>query len=510
MSLLRVSRLSKRFGGLLVTDDVTFDIAQGSVHALIGPNGAGKTTLMNQITGDLAPNDGTIWLDGQNVTGLAAHERARRGLARSFQISSVFQSLSAESNVAFTIQAGQGHSFRFLRPVAKIEQLREAATAVLKRAGFGGVASATPAEMSYGERRQLELAMAIAAKPKVLLLDEPMAGLSAEESADMVALLRELKGDYAILLVEHDMDAVFSLADQITVLFGGKIIASGPPHVIRNDPAVRAAYLGEEASPAVNDKQGRQPCHVSLGGRPPCEPAKEPPLLKVEDVEAGYGASRVLFGASLEVRRGEVIALLGRNGMGKSTLLKVITGVIRPSAGIVNLDGEDITRLPIHQATARGIGVVPEGRRIFPSLTVEENLVATARLRPAADDPWTLKRVHDLFPRLAERRSNFGNQLSGGEQQMLAIGRALMTNPKLLILDEATEGLAPLIRAEIWRIIEELKALGQAIIIVDKNIDAVSTLADRLYVLEKGKVVWEGGAADFGGAKAEVYERVSV
>jgi branched-chain amino acid transport system ATP-binding protein len=509
MNLLQVSHLMKRFDGVVVTDDVTLGVASSSVHAIIGPNGAGKTTLINQIAGELRPDEGTVQLDGEDITGLSVHKRAQRGLARSFQISNVFHSLSAEDNVGLSIQARQGHSFRFWTPVSGVEELRVRAQMVLAQAGLKTSNAATSAVMGYGDRRQLELAMATAGRPKVLLLDEPMAGLSLEESAEMVAFLRKLKRDYAILLVEHDMDAVFSLADQVTVLFSGRILASGPPDAIRNDPAVRVAYLGDDHTNATIKAQVVPIPKPKPAPKPRAQvPGKQ--VLKIEQVEAGYGASRVLFGISLEVRAGEVIALLGRNGMGKSTLLKVITGAVLPSAGTIIIQGKDVTGRPIHEITELGIGVVPEGRRIFRSLTVEENLVATATLRRSIENPWTLERVYGLFPRLKERPSNLGNQLSGGEQQMLAIGRALMTNPMLLILDEATEGLAPLIRADIWRIIGELKALGQSIVVVDKNLDAVSKVADRLYVLEKGKIVWNGTSDDLDADKEKIYRHVSV
>ncbi|WP_134681505.1 ABC transporter ATP-binding protein [Paracoccus ravus] len=211
-------------------------------------------------------------------------------------------------------------------------------------------------------------------------------------------------------------------------------------------------------------------------------------MLRVEGLKAGYGDSRVLFGIDLAIDRGEVVTLLGRNGMGKTTTVRAIFGLLRPSAGQIAIDGRAVTGAPPHVIARAGLGLVPEGRQVFAPLTVEENLVATARGRGA----WTLERIFRFFPRLAERRRNMGDQLSGGEQQMLAIGRALMTNPELLVLDEATEGLAPLIRDEIWTCLRELKSEGVAILVIDKNIDALSRLADRHVVIQKGRVVWSG------------------
>jgi branched-chain amino acid transport system ATP-binding protein len=214
-------------------------------------------------------------------------------------------------------------------------------------------------------------------------------------------------------------------------------------------------------------------------------------MLEVRGLETSYGVSQVLFGVSLKVEAGQVATLLGRNGMGKSTTVRSIMGIVRPKAGAVSFEGKTLDRLPSYRVAQAGLGLVPEGRQIFPNLTVRENLVATAR-----PGEWNLEKVFGLFPGLKERKDNYGNQLSGGEQQMLAIGRALMTNPRLLILDEATEGLAPLIRVEIYKSIERLKTAGLSILVIDKDIKALIRVADVHYMLEKGRVVWSGSSAD--------------
>jgi branched-chain amino acid transport system ATP-binding protein len=219
-------------------------------------------------------------------------------------------------------------------------------------------------------------------------------------------------------------------------------------------------------------------------------------MLRVEHLETFYGESQVLFGMDLEVDAGEVVTLLGRNGMGKTTTVRSIMGLTRPRAGRIWFEDAEITGLPSYKVARAGLGLVPEGRQIFANLTLRENLVATARTRMNGGAAlWTLDRVFELFPALAERAKSYGDQLSGGEQQMLAIGRALMTNPKLLILDEATEGLAPLVRAEIWRILEALKSTGQAILVIDKNVAALTRIADRHTIIEKGRAVWTGTSA---------------
>jgi branched-chain amino acid transport system ATP-binding protein len=220
------------------------------------------------------------------------------------------------------------------------------------------------------------------------------------------------------------------------------------------------------------------------------------PLLEVDGLETAYGQSQVLFGVSLRIARGQVATLLGRNGMGKTTTVRSIMGIIPSKAGRIAFDGQAVVGLPSYRIAQAGIGLVPEGRQIFPNLTVRENLVATAANRRNDKEPWTLERIFDLFSNLRERQNNYGNQLSGGEQQMLAIGRALMTNPRLLVLDEATEGLAPLIRVEIYRSIERLKAAGLSILLIDKDVKALIRVADVHYMLEKGRVVWQGSSGE--------------
>jgi branched-chain amino acid transport system ATP-binding protein len=219
-------------------------------------------------------------------------------------------------------------------------------------------------------------------------------------------------------------------------------------------------------------------------------------LLEVSEIEASYGLSRVLFGISLAIAPGEMVSLMGRNGMGKTTTVRAIMGLMRASAGSIRFAGKEIHMLPAYRVAKLGIGLVPEGRQVFPNLTTRENLVATAANRTGAAEPWTLEKVYALFPRLAERAGNMANLLSGGEQQMLAIGRALMTNPRLLILDEATEGLAPVIRDEIWQCLARLRAAGQAILVIDKNVDALTRIADRHTIIERGRVVWTGSSRE--------------
>jgi branched-chain amino acid transport system ATP-binding protein len=252
-ALLEIKHLHKAFGALHATDDVTLAIRKGETHALIGPNGAGKTTLVGQLTGELTPDAGRILFNGRDITALSTAQRARLGLARSFQITSIFNSFTALGNVALAVQAREPHSFRFWQPAERIAGLRQPAQKLLQQVGIARLGGAVASRMSHGQHRQLELGMALATEPTMLLLDEPMAGLGIEESRAMSELLARVKGQYTVLLIEHDMDVVFSLADRISVLVGGRIIASGTAEEIRNHPEVRVAYLGEEDDEFVGD-----------------------------------------------------------------------------------------------------------------------------------------------------------------------------------------------------------------------------------------------------------------
>jgi branched-chain amino acid transport system ATP-binding protein len=250
-ALLEVRGLYKHFGGVVATDRLDLAVAEGGVHALIGPNGAGKTTLIAQICGEVEPDSGQVLFAGRDITGLPAHERVGLGLGRSFQITRVFRSLTARDNVALAVQARSGSSMRFWRPVAAERTLFEEADAVLAGLGMRAASGLPAASLPHADQRRLEVAIALACRPRLLLLDEPLAGMGAEEAQAMVGVIGQVKQHTTILMVEHDMDAVFRLADEVSVLVGGRVIASGAPQVIRDDPEVRRAYLGEEEDPAA-------------------------------------------------------------------------------------------------------------------------------------------------------------------------------------------------------------------------------------------------------------------
>jgi branched-chain amino acid transport system ATP-binding protein len=478
MSLFRIEGLVKRFGGLLATDHVSLTVERGEVHALIGPNGAGKTTLVNLITGLLKADAGRILLDEIDITKLRDHQRVAAGMSRCFQVTRVFAKETVHDNLMLAAQAHAGSSLRFMAPRATERDLVQRAIALADRVGLGSERDRIAGTLPHGAQRALDVALALAAEPKLLLLDEPMAGMGPDESARMVELIESLRESMAILLIEHDMDAVFRLANRLTVLVQGP--RADERHGRRSARASRCAG----GVPRYGSRRTRMSTATTTKT-----------LLEAKSIEAGYGASQVLFGIDLTIGAGEVLALLGRNGMGKSTLLKVLTGTLSPMRGDVQFGGAAIGGHKPDAIARRGVAIVPEGRHVFPNLSVDEHLRAFARPRPGSAPRWTVEALYGLFPRLAERKANAGNQLSGGEQQMLAIARALSTHPRLLILDEATEGLAPVIREEIWHCIATLKSEGEAILVVDKYVQRLLPLADRHVILERGRVVWRGDSA---------------
>jgi ABC-type branched-subunit amino acid transport system ATPase component len=482
VSLLQVRGVTKRFGGVVALWRCDLDVAPGEVHALIGPNGAGKTTLANVVSGLLAPTEGRVLFRGKDITDLPAHQRALMGIARTFQVTNLFPRDTVLGNLARAVQARTGSSFRFWEPVSRERHLVEAAVSYARNVGLEARLETPVRALSHGEQRQLEVGVALACAPQLVILDEPTSGMSREETHRVVEWIQALRGAVAVLLVEHDLDVVFRVADRITVLVDGRVVATGPPEAVRQNPEVHRAYLGEPS-------EGRR-APPATPGRPRDKGTRL--LLQVEDLQASYGPSQVLFGVNLQIPEGALVTLLGRNGMGKTTTVHCIVGLVPPKAGRVVFDGQPIQGWPPEAVAALGVALVPEGRQVFPNLTVRENLVAFARNRRGSADPWTLDRVLESFPRLRARLNQLGSRLSGGEQQMLAIGRALMTNPRLLILDEATEGLAPLVREEIWRALQRLNASGLTVLVIDKYVEQLAELADYHFILERGRVVWEG------------------
>ncbi len=472
--LLRVEDLHRSFNGFPAVRGASLAVEAGQVVAVIGPNGAGKTTLFNLVTGVLLPDRGRVLLEGVDVTRWPAHRRCRAGLGRTFQIANVFPRLSVFDNVhaACLAQARKGfHLFRAARRFAVEETWR-----VLELTGLRPQAHRPAGTLSHGDQRILEIALALATRPKLLVLDEPTAGMSPEETASTLQLVTRLNREQGVtvLFCEHDMEVVFSTAHRVVVMHQGRTIAHGTPEEVRANPEVQRAYLGGE-EPEASRREERLP-------------ASGKPLLHVEGIHTYYGLSHVLFDVSLEVREGEAVFLLGRNGAGKSTTLKSVVGLVPPRRGTVRYQGRDLVGRPPHQVARLGVGYVPDDRRIFPDLTVGENLEVATR----GAGYWTADRVFELFPVLREKRHHRGSHLSGGEQKMLAIARALVGNPHLLLLDEPMEGLAPMLVRVLEERIRALKASGLTVLLAEQNVGAALRLADRGYVIDDGRIRFQG------------------
>lgn len=476
MGLLRVEGVEKAFGGFLALAGVHLEVAPGERRAIIGPNGAGKTTLFRIIAGELRPSRGRVLFRGREVTRLPQEGIARLGVARTFQRSSVFPELAVWENVSLARIAAQGQGGWINGPLSRSPEV----DGVLDRVGLLDRARDRAAVLSHGERRQLEIAMALVQRPTLLLLDEPLAGLSGAERARIGRLVKDLDSSLAIILVEHDLDYALDFAHRVTVLHYGQVVAEGSPEAIKEDPKVQEIYIGQPGS-------WRAPEGGSVAPPDPEE------VLSVRGLVAGYGPVQVLSGVDLVVRRGEVVAVLGRNGMGKTTLLSALMGWLPAVQGEIRLGSVSVASLPAHLRADLGMALVPQGRRMFEGLSVEEELALAALPRPGR---WTVARIYEVFPRLYERRKNLSRSLSGGEQQMLAIARALLRNPRLTLMDEPSEGLAPLVVQQIAGLIRTLKEEGETVLLAEQNVQLALSVADRVYILERGETVWEGTPAE--------------
>ncbi|MFL5160785.1 MAG: ATP-binding cassette domain-containing protein [Microvirga sp.] len=480
--ILEARGIAKSFGALKAVQGVNIAVRDRSLHALIGPNGAGKTTAFNLISGFYTPDEGNVLLKGQSIASLSPEAITHAGIGRSFQITNLFPALSVEENLRLAVQARHPRRFDPWTHARLIDQIETETSAVVRYLGVAGIEHAEAGELSYGGQRLLDMGLALATKPRVLLLDEPLAGLAAAERQRIGDIIKRISSDVPMLLVEHDIDRVFQIADAITVMNEGQVLVDGTVEDARLSPRVQEIYIGSGAATVAAK---------------PRESAVEPAmLLTASHINTFYGKSHVLVDVSFDVHQHEIVALLGRNGAGKSTLLKTLTGISRPASGSITLDGHEIAGRPSHEIARLGIGYVPQGRGLFAGMTVGQNLELGRLKRETGHGVrWNLDRIFEYFPRIRERIDTPADFLSGGEQQMVAVARALSGDVKVLLLDEPFEGLAPTIVEQLFESFDKLRH-EVSIIIVDHHLDLALALSDRTVALERGRVIHKGLSKD--------------
>ena len=444
--LLEARGVSVAFGGVRALDDVSFAVRRGEIFGVIGPNGAGKTTLLNTISAVYRPRSGAILVDGVDVTGVAPHRLARMGVARTFQIVQPFARMTVRENVLVGAMFGD-----------RGQDAAAAAEGALVRTGLMGKASFMPPQLTLAERKRLEVARALAMRPRILLLDEVMAGLNHTEVERSIELFRALQADgLTIVIIEHVMRAVLALCDRLMVLNFGAKLAEG----------------------VGGRRGGRSGGGGGVSGQPLRQGAAGVNVLAVRDLVVSYGDSRILWGVDFEIAAGEVVALVGANGAGKTTLLRALTGLVASTGGIV-LGGREMAGLPAYRRARAGLAMVPEGRRLFAGLTVRQNLEMGVRARGettgSGDD---LAFVFAQFPELVRLQHRLAGLLSGGEQQMCAIGRSLMARPRVLLVDEMSLGLAPVVVERLAAVIGRVnRERGVAILLVEQDVGLALEIA---------------------------------
>lgn len=500
--LISAQGLVKRYGGVVATDHVSLELHKGEVMGIIGPNGAGKSTLIGLLGGALTPSEGRIAFNGEDVTRMSAPLRARRGIGRTYQIPRPFLDMTVRENLLVA---------RFsLHPFESGAKARAACDTVLARCGLSDVADLPGREMPLLRRKRLEVARALALEPKLLLLDEVGAGLVDSEVSELIELIQSLRGDVdGIIIIEHVLRVVRECCEKLLVINFGKKFAEGDTSEVMASDEVAAVYLGTahaDSQLAGRSSKATEPTAVARGSHTSAIAGLvgasvttidrgRPPILELQGVHAGYGQARVLNGIDLKVDSGQVIAILGTNGAGKTTLSSVISGSVQPTAGRMLVDGVDVTGAPAHTLSRLGLSQCLEGRRIFAPLTVEENLLLPARKVAAGERMERLEKVYGLFPDLKKMRLNGGTSMSGGQQQMLAIGRALMSRPRLVLFDEISLGLAPIMMDRLYEALQELRRAGLTMLIVEQDVERALELADHVHVMEHGRFALSGPAS---------------
>jgi len=489
--LLEATDLVKRYGGLVATDNVSLTINTGEVVGIVGPNGAGKSTLIGLLGGAVRADGGSVKLDGRDITALGAAERARLGIGRTYQIPRPFLNVTVRENLLAARYS--------LYPLSAKREAIAACDRILERTGLLDMADLPARQLPLLRRKRLEVARALALEPKLMLLDEVGAGLVDSEITELIDLIRSLQHEVqGMIIIEHVLRIVRECCQRLAVLNFGRTFAEGATQEVLSSDEVAAMYLGTAhahgtgSADAATGRPVASPQPDNVGHVRPVEQTRSIPVLELRGIHAGYGQARVLNGIDLKVNNGEVIAVLGTNGAGKTTLSNVISGIVRPTAGEVRIDGRPVNDDGPHRIAASGLSQCMEGRRIFGSLSVEENLMLAARRVSAKEIRERLEYVYGIFPDLHARRRNSGTSMSGGQQQMLAIGRTLMARPRLIVFDEISLGLAPVMMDRLYVTLRTLKESGLTMLIVEQDVERALDLADHVHVMEHGRFALSG------------------
>jgi branched-chain amino acid transport system permease protein len=476
------------FGGIRALDGVTVRVAPGQRVGVVGANGAGKTTLINALTGFVSPQQGTVLLGSTDISAWAPMARARAGIRRSFQFPRLADVLTAEQNVV----AVHGYEGRH----------RDRLESLLQAFGLDALRATRVAALSFGQRRKLELVRALATRPQVLILDEPTGGLMDDQAGKLVEVVLELQASegWGLLIIEHNPKVLTAVSQHLIVLENGRLVTEGPTDVVIRQEEVRRVYLGRRVD------AGRAPARAARvsTGEPPAavtsavkgKATAEGGGLQVRDLHLEYGPMPVLRGVSLDCRPGRIVGVVGGNGVGKTSLLAGIAGLARTASGSVHLDGQDISNWPAYRRGQAGMVMVAERRRVMPSLSVRDNLHVGGWGVDKAEVEARVERVLELFPRIAERLNVPSYRLSGGEQRMLSIGRALVTGARCLLIDEFSLSLSPRMVSELTGLIRALADEGRMILLVEQYIGVLLEIADTTHVLERGRFVFSGPCAE--------------
>jgi branched-chain amino acid transport system ATP-binding protein len=475
---LEVRSLTKRFGGLIAVKGMTFSVNGGEIVGLIGPNGSGKSTVMKLIMGIERPNGGSVCINGVEAAGLPSYRIARMGVGIVFQHSRPLHRQTVLENIKLALLPDK------LTRLFSDPQIDDRVKAIAARVGLSNVLDRRPATLPFADLRKMEVAKAIARDPQVLLIDEPFAGLTSAETAAFSDLICELRDDgRAILLVDHNVKSVARLVDRVLAMYVGECIAAGTAEEVMRNEAVRRVYLGGAIETAARPESSFRDGAV--------------PFLAVDHLTVQYGKAQALQSVSIHVHAGEFVSVVGLNGAGKTTLFNAISGLV-PYAGDIRREGRSLRGRSAAAIARGGIVQCPEGRDLFIDMSVRENLELGGQHLPAAERAEQIAWAFDLFPMMRQRQKQAAGTLSGGEQQMLTIARALMMKPSLLILDEPTLGLAPVILEQISKMLERLRQTTSITVLLgEQNVTFALPHADRVYVLEYARIVWEGEPSRF-------------